>query len=258
MYLNKILPFTGICFVLSAGIAFCQDTKKLHDHQHREVTFSVGKTYLQSQNIEESKPLSLSTGKVIDAEYPHALIAGKNSFLEIHQKNLSSSTVIRIGKSTALEFRSFDSLALYQGSALLSHRQDLSWKIHSTNCQFSTRGSGTWMTEKTEIGFKFILLEGKITIIGGKKSTEVEAGNLILINDQEGNISQTLKIELPLLLGTSRLLNYFPETLPSHSRLLSAAQVQALRTKKKYEAMIGGVSKDRQLEVWQVGKKQEQ
>ena len=71
------------------------------------------------------------------------------------------------------------------------------------------------MTEKTEIGFKFILLEGKITIIGGKKSTEVEAGNLILINDQEGNISQTLKIELPLLLGTSQIIELLSETLPS-------------------------------------------
>ena len=256
MQFNKSFFFTSICLVFVIGKAFCQD-EKIKQHPHRVIQFAIGKTYLQPKKMDGNPPRPLSSGQRINAEHPFALIAGKNSFMEIHQKNLFHSAIIRIGRSTALEMSSHDSLSLYQGSALLSHRQELTWKIKSTNSQFSVRGNGTWMTEKTAIGFKFILLEGSLDIIGGKKITEVEAGNLILINDKQGNISQKLKIELPLLLSTSRLLNHFPDSLPSHSRLISAAQVQALRTKKKYEAMIGGVSENRKLEVWQVGNNQD-
>ena len=76
---------------------------------------------------------------------------------------------------------------------------------------------------------------------------------MILVTGKKGQTSQKLKIELPILLATSKLLNNFDNYLPSHSRLVSAAHVQALRTRKKYESMIGGVTKNRKLEIWQFG-----
>lgn len=112
------------------------------------------------------------------------------------------------------------------------------------------------MTETTAIGFKLIPLEGEMSILREKETHPIRPGDLILVTDLDGKLSQKLKIELPLLLSTSRLFNNFPDPLPSHSRLISAAQVQALRTQKKYEAIIGGVSKNRKLEIWQVGKSQ--
>ncbi|MFL2912706.1 MAG: hypothetical protein ACJZ5X_04515, partial [Opitutales bacterium] len=179
------------------GKVFCQNEKINQDHQ-RVVKFSFGKTFLQPRRIDGNPPLLLTYGQKIDLQHPYALVAGKNSLLEVHQKDLSNSAIVRIGRSTALEFKSLYSLSLYQGSVLIAHREGLTWKINSTNSQFSVYGKGTWMTEKTSIGFKFILLEGSMNIVGAKNTTEVEAGNLILINDEQGNISQKLKIELPL------------------------------------------------------------
>ena len=62
--------------------------------------------------------------------------------------------------------------------------------------------------------------------------------------------SKPIQIELPLLLGTSRLIKEFSTPLPSKSRIISAAQVQALRLKKRYEAFVGDVSEDKKLQLW--------
>ena len=59
--------------------------------------------------MDGNPPRPLSSGQRINAEHPFALIAGKNSFMEIHQKNLFHSAIIRIGRSTALEMSSHDS-----------------------------------------------------------------------------------------------------------------------------------------------------
>lgn len=119
------------------------------------------------------------------------------------------------------------------------------------------QGSGTWMIEVTSLGFKVIILEGKLKVNGYKGIQVAKPGKLLLVTDKEGKISQELEVELPLLLGTSRLVNRFPSKLPSHSRLISAAQVQAIRMKKKYEAMVGDVSDDRKLQIWEIKKEKE-
>ena len=80
----------------------------------------------------------------------------------------------------------------------------------------------------------------------------MESGDLVLMSGENGKLSQKIKIELPLLLSTSRLVTHFPEPLITQSRLISAAQVQVLRMKSKYNAFIGGVSEDRQLRIWKV------
>ena len=101
---------------------FCQD-EKIKQAPHRVINFPLVRPTSNPNEIDGNPPRPLSSGQKIDAEHPFALITGKNSFMEIHQKNLFHSAIIRIGRSTALEMSSHDSLSLYQGSALLSHRQ---------------------------------------------------------------------------------------------------------------------------------------
>jgi hypothetical protein len=74
------------------------------------------------------------------------------------------------------------------------------------------------------------------------------------VGEKEDQISQKIQIDLPLLIKTCRLLNNFQSELPSKSRIISAAQVQALRLKKRYEAVVGGV-KDNKLQIWAIKKK---
>ena len=64
----------------------------------------------------------------------------------------------------------------------------------------------------------------------------------LLFQGKKGLLVKNIKIELPLLLSSCRLLNNFPTPLRSKSRLISAAQVQSIRMKKKYEAFVGQVS----------------
>ena len=106
--------------------------------------------------------------------------------------------------------------------------------------------------ETTPLGFKVILLEGEILPSSDEEAPQapILPGELALITGQKGLVSQSLKVELPVLLSTSRLINVFPSPLPSQSRLISAAQVQSLRTKARYNAFIGGVSKDSKLRIW--------
>jgi len=106
------------------------------------------------------------------------------------------------------------------------------------------------MVECLTAGLKVILLEGKISINNSKKSQVLESGDLVLIDVKSSQPSKPIQIELPLLLGTSRLIKEFSNPLPSKSRMISAAQVQALRLKKRYEAFVGDVSEDKKLQLW--------
>ena len=220
----------------------------------QRVTYTFGETFLQAQKLEGNPPVKLEQNQPIKIPYPYAVIASKNSYLEIHQRENHHTSIIRLGKSTGLEFSEKHQIYLFQGAALLSHRVYTKWSIHSPDSQFTIQGKGTWMMEATPLGFKVIILEGSLGLTSNDKIESFQPGDLILVTDQEGKISQDLEIELPLVLGTSKLLNHFPDLLPSHSRLISAAQVQAMRMKKKYEAMIGGVRTNRKLEIWQIPK----
>jgi len=110
------------------------------------------------------------------------------------------------------------------------------------------------MVETTEqLGFKIVLLEGTLQIINENKPTTLNAGELVLVSEENGQISQSIKIDLPLMLNTCRLINSFETKLPSLSRLISAAQVQSIRLKKRYEAVVGGV-KNKKLQIWAIKK----
>ena len=123
-------------------------------------------------------------------------------------------------------------------------------------CQTQVLGNGTWLVEKTaHEGFKIVVLEGELKVGNEKVDGILHAGDLAIVSTKEGKVSQSIKIELPLLLSSSRLLNKFPTTLNSQSRLISAAQVQAIRMKKKYEAFIGEVSPENKVRLWTIKEK---
>ena len=89
-----------------------------------------------------------------------------------------------------------------------------------------------------------------MSINNSNKNQIMKSGDLVLINSKSSQASRPIQVELPLLLGTSRLINGFSTPLPSNSKMISAAHVQALRLKKRYEAFVGDVSEDKKLQLW--------
>jgi hypothetical protein len=110
------------------------------------------------------------------------------------------------------------------------------------------------MLECLTSGLKFIVIEGEMSIIKSNKNQNLKSGDLVLINSKSSQASKPIQIELPLLLGTSRLINGFSISLPSNSRMISAAHVQTLRLKRRYEAFVGDVSEDKKLQLWALPK----
>jgi len=213
-----------------------------------EVSFHSGKCYLQLKRDKVSKPSILEANQTISDLPPYALVTAMDAFLEVKR----GSTLLRLGRATALEFQMDGSYFFIKGSALFSSREKKQWVIKSNHTNFQFFAQGTWLMETTPLGFKIITLEGELLPSPDDETsqTPILPGELALITGQKGLVSQSLKVELPVLLSTSRLINVFPSPLPSQSRLISAAQVQSLRTKARYNAFIGGVSEDSKLRIW--------
>ena len=213
-----------------------------------EVSFHSGKCYLQLKRDKLPKPSILETNQTISDLPPYALVTVKDAFLEVKR----GSTLLRLGRATALEFQLDGAYFFIKGSALFSSRVQKQWVIKSNDTNFQFSAQGTWLMETTPLGFKVITLEGELLPSSNEEVSQdpILPGELALITGQEGLVSQSLKVELPVLLSTSRLINVFPSALPSQSRLISAAQVQSLRTKARYNAFIGGVSEDSKLRIW--------
>jgi hypothetical protein len=60
-------------------------------------------------------------------------------------------------------------------------------------------------------------------------------------------------IDLLLLLKSSRLINAFPTPLPSMKRISLSIYAQQLRIKGKYNALIGDVPTDDNIQMWAFG-----
>ena len=231
-----------------AQVHFLGSLKKSH-----HVRTVHGECFLQPKNSVDGEAFPLVNGFKIANRFPFALVSRIDSYLEIYNFPQHDNT-IRIGQSSAIEIRNHYQLFYFQGSALFSKRTTAEWKFETDATQIDLIGNGTWLIETTaKRGFKIILLEGELQITNGSKSISLNSGELILVGEKENQISQKIQIDLPLLIKTCRLLNNFESELPSKSRIISAAQVQALRLKKRYEAVVGGV-KDNKLQIWAIRK----
>ena len=218
-----------------------------------KINIVEGKCFLQPKDIKRTDTLELKAGLIINQLFPYALVTGKDSYLEVLDYP-ESKNVFRLGQSSAIENRQPYHLYYFQGSSLISNRDYAKWRLETKSTLIHIYAQGTWMVETTEkLGLKIILLEGTLQVLGEKEPLTLSAGELVLVSDKNDQISQTIKIDLPLMLNTCRLINNFETKLPSLSRLISAAQVQSIRLKKRYEAVVGGV-KENKLQIWAIKK----
>ncbi len=241
------------CYLLGCSVLFSLSLSALEENWR--VKFVDGNAYLQPKLINIDRTKKLQNGFEFTDPLPYAIVASKDAYLELELKAPSFQT-LRLGQSTAIELRKQNKFFFFQGSALFSHRKQIKFILATESCQTLVAGNGTWLVEKTaHEGFKIVVLEGELKIGNEKVDGILLAGDLAIVSTKEGKVSQSIKIELPLLLSSSRLLNKFPTKLDSHSRLISAAQVQAIRMKRKYEAFIGEVSPENKVRLWTIKEK---
>jgi len=220
------------------------------DFQLIKVSHLRGMCFIQPIVEKKLPPSVLQIGMELSNKKPFGLGTSNESLLELVFRMSKGSAQIRLGSSSGIEVQTDGSYKLHRGSFLFCHKNNHSWMIKTEENSILINGTGTWMTECLTSGLKVILLEGEITVQNGIKSKVLKSGDLVLVSAGTSMISKPMQIELPLLIGTSRLIKQFPQPLPSKSKLVSAAKVQALRIKKRYEAFVGDVKKDRKLQLW--------
>ena len=223
-----------------------------HGNPNPFVSAVTGKAFVVSKQNPDLPTQKLDQNNSIVYQAPYSLVTSKESFLEIKHQSFDQPYTMRMGQSTGVEFRENSKFYIFQGSLLLAGMGEMSWSLESNVSKAKLMGSGTLIAEVIPVGFKILVLEGRFSSISSVAEEPIESGDLVLISGENGKPSQKIKIELPLLLSTSRLINHFPDPLITQSRLISAAQVQVLRMSSKYNAFIGGVSEDRQLRIWKV------
>lgn len=237
----------------TVSLVVCEGYGQTHQGNPNPFVSAVsGKAFAVSKQNPDLAPQKLDQNDSVVYQAPYSLVTSKDSFLEIKNPHPAKSYTMRMGQSTGVEFRTKSNFYLFQGSFLLADLGENSWSIESKTSKFQLTGSGTFIAEVIPVGFKILILEGTFSTLASVEDSSLESGDLVLMSGENGKPSQKIKIELPLLLSTSRLINHFPDPLITQSRLISAAQVQVLRMKSKYNAFIGGVSEDRQLRIWKV------
>ena len=242
--------FASFAFVL---VSFSAVGKPFND---LEVSFSHGKSFISKNKISSGKPAEIFKNYRLLLQFPYAVLVSNDSYLELVKKD---EIQLRVGQSSVLEFISPNHLNAMQGAFLLYSKNDENWKISSNEATLSLKGRGTWMFEKTESGdLKIILLEGKGLASLDEEEKKLSFGELLLLRTSPKNeLSHPITLELPLLLATSRLINNYETILHSKPRLVSAAKVQIVRLKKRYQALVGGTNEQSELRMWAIRKSTE-
>ena len=217
-----------------------------------QVTHIVGDSFVSTSRNEGEKPIPLVLGDKFKRTSPFAILVAKGSYAEM---TLQTEAILRIGQQSVIEFRNPNYLRIFNGSALLllSKQQSLNLETNGTKIQLTGRGTLMFESPKGK-NLKIIMLEGKALLSSAKAKQSLQAGELVLVQAGNPDSGQTINVDLPLLLATSRLINNFSAPLPSQSKLISAAKVQAVRLKKRYEALIGNTNDQNQLRLWALRK----
>ena len=84
-------------------------------------------------------------------------------------------------------------------------------------------------------------------------SVEVKSGRMLLVLGEPSYFGDAYDIDLILMIKTSRLLNSFPDPLPTFGRISLAIYAQQLKLKGKYNALIGDAPTKDNLQMWQFG-----
>lgn len=194
----------------------------------------------------KTKIIDLRTNDIIQLD---ALICtGRGSRTEIHHENI----IYRLGSMSVASWESDQSIKLLDGSFLFCSSEDANVTISSNEGSAKFSGSGTIIFETTQNGgFKFIPIEARGTLQTSKGGIkEVRSGRMILVLGEPTYFGDAYDIDLMLMIKTSRLLNSFPDPLPSFGRISLAIYAQALKLKGKFNALIGDAPTKDNLQMW--------
>ena len=169
------------------------------------VAYLSGNCFSQSLVKTNIPPRPLSLDKQIVEELPIAIGTSRDSLLEIESIYDAKIAKIRIGNESALELKKPHHLQLHKGALLLVHRERISWHFGLSENSFQVIGNGTWMIESLTSGNKVILLEGELSVGKSREKQKLSSGDLIIISSNNPKGTTPIKVDLPLLLGTSRL-----------------------------------------------------
>jgi hypothetical protein len=212
-------------------------------------TYSLGTNWLFPKEKKENHELK-QLEQNSSLQIGDSLHSKEQSLCEI----LNDQFQVRIGSNSIFEFNN-DSISITRGSLLLYKRNVEPITIHSELSSLKTTGEYTAIIECTSNGgFKFIPLEGKGEIFPAKgKPKEIFRGRLTMVLGSPSKLGNAYDIDLLLLLKSSRLINAFPTPLPSMKRISLSIYAQQLRIKGKYNALIGDVPTDDNIQMWAFG-----
>ena len=83
---------------------------------------------------------------------------------------------------------------------------------------------------------------------------KLKDGRLLLVVDSPSKLGDAYDIDLMLMLRSSRLINAFPDLLPTFDQMYLALYVQELTIKGKFDALIGDAPTNDNLQLWAFGK----
>ncbi len=243
MFIHKIFFFI-IAAVFTAAIF-------LNGQQNR-VSYLKGKVEI----IDSESPGPESTS---DAEInatillKYDLATRKGSRIALRQNDVRW----RLGSLSVGRWFPNNSFWLHSGSALFCSNEDGDFTFSTREANATFSGSGTIIIEATTNGgFKFIPLEAKGTIRTPKgDAQDVRGGRLLLVLGKPTRFGDAFDIDIMLLLKSSRLVNAFPDPLPTFDKIGLALYVQELKLKGKYDALIGDATTNENLQMWKFGKK---
>lgn len=243
MFIHKSFYFI-IAAVFTAAIFL--------DGQQKRVSYLTGKVEIIDSEI--AGPESISDLEINATILPkHVLATGKGSRIALRHNDVRW----RLGSLSVGRWFPNNSFWLHSGSALFcsSEDGDFTFSTREANATFS--GSGTIIIEATANGgFKFIPLEAKGTIRTPKgDAQDVRGGRLLLVLGKPTRFGDAFDIDIMLLLKSSRLVNAFPDPLPTFDKIGLALYVQELKLKGKYDALIGDATTNENLQMWKFGKK---
>jgi hypothetical protein len=203
-----------------------------------------------SEDINASEVKSLQKNQQIRPTT--LLVSGKGSRCELTTKN----ALWRLGSLSFAKWPSTGELWLHSGSALYCSETNNTVVFSSRNSKATFKGKGTIIVEALHNGgFKFIPVEALGTLTTTKGDTQkLQDGRMLLVLNSPSYFGDAYDLDLMLLLRSSRLINSYPNPLPTFDQIGLAIYVQQLKLKGKYDALIGNAPTIEKLEVWAFGK----
>ena len=216
------------------------------------ITFTSGKVeYAELKNEVTFKTGLLDVNSTVSSN--HILGTGKGSRVEFQNKKM----IWRLGSSSTARLEKENSFFLINGSAIVCSLEETELYFKSISSTARFNGKGTIIIETTSNGgFKVIPLEVKATLTTDKGGTKkLSDGRLLLVLNEPTEFGDAYDLDLLLLLKSSRLINSFPDPLPTFDRIGLSIYEQQLKLKGKYNALIGDATSKDNLQIWKFGKK---